>query len=187
MGPTGQWFPRASPHIKKGHNKYIYILCPTLPWHGKHKYDTSCFKKETPEERKGWKSLPRPLQSETAVAISGAMKDINTETDHSKHQGEPVTRLSRFAIVHSDHSSTWALEEVPSRWASKGNQLLAINPLVIFKFITITKGWGVISNMLTNPPSSQFQCFSAILHSWFLKPNQDICKWNYRLFPFLSG
>lgn len=53
MGPTGQWFPRASPHIKKGHNKYIYILCPTLPWHGKHKCDAACFKKRNSWGKKG--------------------------------------------------------------------------------------------------------------------------------------
>ena len=43
----------------------------------KHKYDEPCLKKETPEERKGWKTLPRPLESETPITISTAMKDTH--------------------------------------------------------------------------------------------------------------
>lgn len=36
-----------------------------------------CLKKETPEERKGWKTLPRPRESETPMTISTAMKDTH--------------------------------------------------------------------------------------------------------------
>lgn len=34
-------------------------------------------KKETPEERKGWKTLPRPLKSETPIIISTANEDTH--------------------------------------------------------------------------------------------------------------
>lgn len=68
VGPPGQGFPRASPCIKKGHNKYICTVCPTLTRHGKHRYNESCFKKKLLRKEKDEKTLPRPLAPETAIA-----------------------------------------------------------------------------------------------------------------------
>lgn len=171
MGPTEQWFPRASPHIKKGHNKYIYILCPTLTWLGKHKYDKSCLKKETPEERKGWKTLPRPLKSETASATSTAVKD--------SHQTQWPFRAPRWNgdKVHASSFTQFTAQTelqnlLEDEFRKETNCWQSTHRLNLSSSFVI-RGWGVISEMLANPISSKFQCFRPL---FFTHSSSNISK-----------
>lgn len=121
VGPTGQWFPRASPHLVKGHNKYIYTLCPTLTWHGKHKCDESCLIKETPEKRRGdgihyQPSSKRPLESETATATYFYCHEAHLPDRRTFQAPWCTSGTAPTALVHSDHSSNWAFQELPGRW-----------------------------------------------------------------------